>query len=195
MSIPPAITALLTRTTELGALLKTWAEVNSGSRNAEGLAQIGALLKNHFVQSFPKATVDELPAEAAGWNPPGVKALRIRLRPQAPNQVLLCGHFDTVYEPTDPFQTCRWLDETTLNGPGVADMKGGIVVILAALEAFEQTPSAEQLGWEVLLTPDEETGSHGTADLPARRVDQRLRPHARDPERHRGRDRAPAAHR
>jgi glutamate carboxypeptidase len=39
------------------------------------------------------------------------------------------------------------------------------VVMLAALEAFEKTPSATQLGWEVLLTPDEETGSHGTVAL------------------------------
>jgi glutamate carboxypeptidase len=42
-------------------------------------------------------------------------------------------------------------------------MKGGIIVMLAALQAFEQTPRATELGWEVLLTPDEETGSHGSA--------------------------------
>jgi glutamate carboxypeptidase len=41
-------------------------------------------------------------------------------------------------------------------------MKGGLIVMLTALEAFEQTPHAASLGWEVLLTPDEETGSHGT---------------------------------
>jgi glutamate carboxypeptidase len=44
-------------------------------------------------------------------------------------------------------------------------MKGGIVTMLAALQAFEQTPHAGNLGWEVLLTPDEETGSHGSAPL------------------------------
>jgi len=40
-----------------------------------------------------------------------------------------------------------------------------LVVMLAALEAFEQTPQASQVGWEILLTPDEETGSHGTVRL------------------------------
>ena len=44
-------------------------------------------------------------------------------------------------------------------------MKGGLVVLLAALQAFEQTPGASALGWEVLVTPDEETGSHGSAPL------------------------------
>jgi glutamate carboxypeptidase len=44
-------------------------------------------------------------------------------------------------------------------------MKGGLVTLLATLQAFEQTPHASQVGWEVLLTPDEETGSHGTRAL------------------------------
>jgi glutamate carboxypeptidase len=44
-------------------------------------------------------------------------------------------------------------------------MKGGLVVMLAALQAFEQTPGASALGWEILVTPDEETGSHGSAPL------------------------------
>jgi len=89
----------------------------------------------------------------------------VSIRPDAPVRILLNGHFDTVYEADDPFQRCRWLDSTRLNGPGVADMKGGLVTLLAALEAFEQTPHAAKLGWDVLLTPDEETGSHGSAPL------------------------------
>jgi len=44
-------------------------------------------------------------------------------------------------------------------------MKGGLVTILAALQAVEATPHAASVGWEVLITPDEETGSHGTAHL------------------------------
>lgn len=44
-------------------------------------------------------------------------------------------------------------------------MDGGLVVLLAALQAFEQIPGTSALGWEILLTPDEETGSHGSAPL------------------------------
>jgi glutamate carboxypeptidase len=163
--IPPSIAALPARTAELGALLERWANINSGSGHAAGLARMADTLRADFSHAFPAATIEEINTDAPGFNPSGSRALRIRLRPAAPTQVFLCGHYDTVYEADDAFQVCRWLDATTLNGPGVADMKGGLVTILAALQAFEATPHAASVGWEVLITPDEETGSHGTAHL------------------------------
>ena len=163
--IPPSIAALPARTAELGALLERWANINSGSGHAAGLARMADTLRADFSRAFPAATIEEINTDAPGFNPPGSRTLRIRLRPAAPTQIFLCGHYDTVYEADDAFQVCRWLDATTLNGPGVADMKGGLVTILAALQAFEATPHAASVGWEVLLTPDEETGSHGTAHL------------------------------
>jgi glutamate carboxypeptidase len=165
MPLPAAISSLPARRAELSALLERWANLNSGSNNAAGLARMAAELRATFSAAFPAATCEELPADAPGRNPPGAKALRFTLRPAAPLRVLLCGHYDTVYGADDPFQTCRWLDPDTLNGPGVTDMKGGLVVLLAALQAFEQTPHAANLGWEILLTPAEETGSHGTRAL------------------------------
>jgi glutamate carboxypeptidase len=163
--IPPSIAALPARTAELAALLERWANINSGSGHAAGLARMADALRAEFATAFPAAAGEVLPADAPGFNPPGAKALRFRLRPEAPLQVFLCGHYDTVYAADDAFQTCRWLDADTLNGPGVTDMKGGIVTLLAALQAFEPTPHAARIGWEVLLTPDEETGSHGTRAL------------------------------
>lgn len=165
MSIPPAIAALPARTAELGRLLERWAAINSGSGHGAGLTRMCSALRAEFAAVFPSANITNLSADAPGFNPPGVEALSIRMRPAAPGQVLLCGHYDTVFGADDPFQQCRWLDGRTLNGPGVADMKGGLVTLLAALQAFEQTPAATNLGWEVLLTPDEETGSHGTVEI------------------------------
>jgi glutamate carboxypeptidase len=162
MSVPPVIASLPARTAELGALLEQWANINSGSGHAAGLARMAEVLRVAFAKAFPSAEFTELAADAPGFNPPGAKALRFRQRPSAARQVFLCGHYDTVYAADDAFQSCRWLEDGTLNGPGVTDMKGGLVVMMAALQAFEQTPHAAQLGWEVLLTPDEETGSHGT---------------------------------
>jgi glutamate carboxypeptidase len=72
---------------------------------------------------------------------------------------------DTVFPPDHPFQKQRWLDDETLNGPGVADMKGGIAVMLHALLAFEQSPAASSLGYDVLINSDEETGSLASAPL------------------------------
>ncbi|MBC7367066.1 MAG: hydrolase [Undibacterium sp.] len=163
--VPPSIAALPARTPELGALLERWCNINSGSGHLAGLTRMCETLRADFSAAFPAATIEDIATDAPGFNPPGTRALSIRLRPGAPSQVILCGHYDTVYEADDAFQTCRWLDATTLNGPGTSDMKGGLVTILAALQAFESTPHAAQLGWEILLTPDEETGSHGTADL------------------------------
>ena len=55
-----------------------------------------------------------------------------------------------------------------LNGPGVADMKGGIAVMLAALKAVEASGAAAHLGYEVIINSDEEVGSLGSAALIAR---------------------------
>jgi glutamate carboxypeptidase len=79
--------------------------------------------------------------------------------------VLLTGHYDTVFPADTPFRETRPRPDGALNGPGIADMKGGVSVLLAALEAFEGHPEATRLGYRVLLSPDEETGSLGSAAL------------------------------
>lgn len=163
--IPAPISALPSRRAEFGALLERWANLNSGSNHGAGLARMAEELRTTFRAAFPSAQFEELAADAPGYNPAGVKALRWRMRPTAPLRVFLCGHYDTVYAADDAFQTCRWLDADNLNGPGVVDMKGGVITLLAALQAFEQTAHAARIGWEILLTPDEETGSHGTRAL------------------------------
>ena len=57
------------------------------------------------------------------------------------------------------------LDDGTLNGPGVADMKGGLAVLLAALKAVESSPDADRLGYELVINSDEEVGSPASAEL------------------------------
>ncbi len=160
MTLPDSIAALPARTPELVDLLETWANINSGSGHIAGLDRMRRALRDEFSRAFPHALIAEpvLTGTAA-------RALRITLRPELEKRILLNGHFDTVYEVDDPFQRCTRPDADTLRGPGVIDMKGGILTMLAALETFERTPHAAKLGWEVLLTPDEEIGSHGSAPL------------------------------
>ncbi len=160
LSLPAPILALPSRTPELAALLESWSLINSGSGHLTGLERMRHALRAEFTRAFPAALLEE--PVLIGTT---ARALRLRLRPSASRQILLNGHYDTVYEATDPFQTCSRPDADTLRGPGVADMKGGLVVLLAALQTFEQAPGASALGWEILLTPDEETGSHGSAPL------------------------------
>jgi glutamate carboxypeptidase len=158
MTLPASIARLPDRTAEIGTLLVRWAEINSGSGHRAGLDRMRAALREEFGK-FAGAEIEELPC------PGTAAALRVSVRRAAKTRVLLSGHFDTVYEADSAFQRCRWLDAERVNGPGVADMKGGLLTILAALQAFEAAPHAENLGWDALLTPDEETGSRGSAWL------------------------------
>lgn len=143
---------------EMETRLIDWANVNSGSTNAAGLQRMAARLGDALRMLGAEVELVALAGVAAPM-------IRARRRTSAPVQVLLSGHFDTVYGETHPFQQCTRVDADTLRGPGVADMKGGLVVLLEALRAFEQTPAAERVGWEVVLTPDEETGSVASAQL------------------------------
>jgi glutamate carboxypeptidase len=140
-------------------LLISWANLNSGSENLAGLARVRAAVAAEFA-TLPGATVEDVPLAGTA-----ACALRVRLRPAAPAQILFSGHYDTVYGPAHPFQTCTLPDAATLRGPGVADMKGGIVVMLAALRELQRSPHAANLGCEILLTPDEETGSAASRPL------------------------------
>ncbi len=147
-----------------------WAAINSGSRNLAGLAAMADAVEPALAALGPVARVAPTPVaavDATGTLRPLAHGdnLHLIVRPDAPVRVLLTGHIDTVFAVDHPFQTCRWLDATTLNGPGTADMKGGITVMLAALAVVEASPFAEQIGYEVVLNSDEEVSSLGSAAL------------------------------
>ena len=92
-------------------------------------------------------------------------ALKVTVRPEAPVQIVLTGHYDTVFPKDFHFQTPKRVDSDTLNGPGTADMKAGLLVMLTALETFERTSLAKNIGYNILMSPDEEIGSPGSAPL------------------------------
>ena len=156
--LPAPIILLPARAAELRATLIAWSEQNSGSDNFPGLAAMLTVLGRAFA-TLP-GTVDEVPLADTP-----ARALRVRVRPEAPLQLLISGHFDTVYSADHPVQRCTQLDANTLNGPGVADMKGGLIVMLATLQTFELTPAATRIGYEIILSADEEIGTHGTGPV------------------------------
>ena len=154
--------------------VQAWSALNTGTGNLAGLAEQARLLADAFA-ALPGAVRLEEPtpvsAVAADGSEEAVeygKHLVLSVRPAAQRRFLLTGHMDTVFPAAHPFKQQRWLDETTLNGPGVADMKGGIAVILAALAAFEASEAAGSIGYDVLINSDEETGSLSSAALIAR---------------------------
>ena len=153
------------------AQIERWAAVNSGTRNLAGLARVAEMLAEAFGALPGKlALVAGETAESVG--PDGTvslldhgKHLHLVVRPDAPTQVLLTGHMDTVYPADHAFQTLTDLGDGTINGPGVADMKSGLAVMLAALTALEASPLAERIGYEIVINSDEETGSFSSSAL------------------------------
>src|SRR5215472_1357073 len=148
-----------------------WAPINSGSRNLTGLERIAEVLADAFA-ALPGALRLAHPEPVEAVNPDGKSVkikhgrhLHLKVRPTAPVQLLLTGHMDTVFAVDHPFQQARWLEDGVLNGPGVADMKGGLSVMLAALKSIERSPQADRLGYEVVINSDEEVGSLSSAAL------------------------------
>lgn len=148
-----------------------WCAINSGSRNFDGLErQRRALLD--AMAALPAAPIEIPLAPSIEIGPDGRErelahpaAIAVVVRPEAPVQVVLTGHYDTVYPPESWFQSVTTRPDGALHGPGIADMKGGISVMLAALAAFETCPAAKKLGYRVLLSPDEEIGSIASAPV------------------------------
>lgn len=92
--------------------------------------------------------------------------------PGAGAAFLLVGHLDTVHDPHGAFQRLEEVGGGRAVGPGAADMKGGILVAVAALEVLQELGHAVR--WTFLLNADEETGSFHSArllDAEARRHD------------------------
>ena len=149
----------------------SWSHINSGSHNRDGLKTMRAQLCAAFAElpgevSEPRLEPGKL-VESDGnirdinYEP----AMLLTVRPGADIQIVLTGHYDTVFPKNSHFQTATMLEDDILGGPGTADMKGGILVMLEALKAFEVSANAHKIGYSVLLSPDEEIGSPGSAPL------------------------------
>jgi glutamate carboxypeptidase len=153
------------------ARTERWSAINTGTgnltglqRQAEELAEKFAVLPGEIALREP-APVTSVDAEGNEVELAHGRHLVLRVRPTAERRFLLTGHMDTVFPPEHPFQQGRWPNADTFNAPGAADMKGGLAVMLAALEAFETSPAAASVGYDVLINADEETGSLSSAPI------------------------------
>jgi glutamate carboxypeptidase len=151
------------------AQVERWAAINTGTRNLDGLKTLAGLLADEFATlpgDLALVSGDPVESVAADGSISTITHgdhLHLRVRPDAAVQMLFTGHMDTVFASDHPFQTMKWLEPGVLNGPGVADMKGGIAVMLAALKAVEA--SGAGFGYEVIINSDEEVGSPSSAAL------------------------------
>lgn len=150
--------------------VELWARINSGSLHRAGLEALAEQVANDFaplgaqLERVPLPPYQGLDDAGEPFRIAMPDALVFTRRPEAPHQVLLAIHLDTVFPADHPFQDVVHCAPDRLHGPGVADAKGGLAVMLAALEALERSGETG-LGWRVVLNPDEELGSPCSAGL------------------------------
>ncbi len=145
-----------------------WSRRNTGSWNAEGLKAFAPDLADACsaleaeVELQPAKPFDVVQKSGEVETIETGPILRVVARPAAPVQVVMSGHYDTVFPP-GTFTDVTDLGGGRLNGPGLADMKGGLVVMLEALRAFEAGSLKDRLGYQIVVTPDEEIGNFASA--------------------------------
>ena len=131
------------------ALLEKSVNINSGTHNFAGVRAVGDLFRKELdALGFKTSWVDGAPFKRAGH--------LVADHPGKGPRILLIGHLDTVFEPDSPFQKFQRIDEKTATGPGIIDMKGGDVVIIAALKALKSAGALDGMNIVVVMTGDEE---------------------------------------
>ncbi|NGX42305.1 MAG: Carboxypeptidase G2 [Chlamydiae bacterium] len=153
------------------SLLMHLANIHSGSDNLPGLEEMLSALKEAFSslggkqETLALKSYKCLTPNGNLIETPLGKALSITKNRGAPINILLCGHMDIAFPANLPLEKCKRIGNGKLAGRGTCDMKGGLVVMLTALQALENSPFAEKIGWQVLINPDEEIGSPGSREL------------------------------
>lgn len=125
--------------------------INSGTMNFSGVREVGALFQPHFAALGFETRWED----GGAFNRAGHLIADLRANGDGP-KLLLIGHLDTVFEPSSPFQTFERLDDEVASGPGISDMKGGIVIMLQALGALHEANVLPTMDITVVLTGDEE---------------------------------------
>lgn len=135
--------------------VKELVSVDSGTGTEKGLTTISALLVKRLKDLG--ATVETTPATpSVGDNIVGT------FKGTGSKHFMLMVHYDTVFGPGTaakrPFST----DDARAYGPGVADAKGGVAMILHALKLLKAQGFNDYGTLTVLFNPDEEMGSGGS---------------------------------
>ena len=151
------------RDAEMLDLLERLTNINSGSLNKDGVDAVADIFRRElrqlgFSTSVLPGEVIEMPSCPGSDYNIDVADHLLASKAGTGGRLLLMGHMDTVFPPASPFQEFR-REGDTVYGPGVADMKGGLVVMLYALKALAESGALEDMAVTVLLNSDEEVGS------------------------------------
>ena len=131
-------------------LLKEVVNINSGTMNFAGVRKVGEI----FMRKFEALGMETSWVDGDSFNRAG--HLEARIEGGKGKKILMIGHLDTVFEPDSPNQKWIDIDENIVKGPGIADMKGGDVIILQALSALHAAGLLRDMNIRVVMTGDEE---------------------------------------
>ncbi|NCT48174.1 MAG: M20 family metallopeptidase [Paraglaciecola sp.] len=135
-------------------LLVDAVNINSGTMNFAGVQAVGVLFKQEYDKlGFETQWLDGSEFGRAGH----LVATHLSKSHPESTKIMLIGHLDTVFAKDDDFQLAHQVGEGRIAGPGITDMKGGDVIMLAALQALHRVGLLTQLNVKVVLTGDEES--------------------------------------
>ena len=134
-------------------LLKSSANINSGSLNIEGVKKVGALYAKELEKAGFTCTWISMPdsVRRAGH-------LVAERKGKKGKKLFLIGHLDTVFEPDMPFTPFTMINDSTATGQGVNDMKGGDVIMIKSLQALHAQGLLDDVTITAYFTGDEERG-------------------------------------
>jgi glutamate carboxypeptidase len=136
-------------------LLKESVNINSGTFNINGVKKVGDLYAAELKALGFTVEWIALPdtLKRAGH----LVAYR---KGKKGKKLFLIGHLDTVFEPDMPANPFTMLNDNTATGQGVNDMKGGDVLVIAALKALHKQGLLDDVSITVYFTGDEENAGH-----------------------------------
>ena len=137
--------------------LRELVEIESPSRDAESISAAADWIVARLARSGVEAETVECGVSGAG--------VLARIGPERPGTLLL-GHHDTVWPVGTLAEIPFRIAEDRITGPGCFDMKAGLAIALATLEALARLEDPPPV--TLFSVPDEEIGSDGSR---ARTVD------------------------
>ena len=149
---------LISNSPDMFAFLEEIIKIQSGSYNKAGIDHTASTIAHAF-QTLNVST-EIIEQQLQGNN----LVVRSSAQPSAPRQVLLVGHMDTVFPEDTDFNWYK-TDNDKCYGPGVIDMKGGLVVGIYALKALDTLGLLKQIPITFVFNSDEEIGSRGSVEL------------------------------
>lgn len=135
------------------ALLERLVNQNSGTRNFAGVEAVAGMMRQALEPLGFVVTWVPMPETGRAGHLMAVHKGR-------GTHILLIGHMDTVFEKDSPFQRLVRKSDTIVEGPGVNDMKGGLVIMVGALRAMQAAGTLAHADIRIVLSGDEESVGH-----------------------------------